>query len=651
MLNSKNLKFSKDQYRKLANIIRSLSADAVEKAKSGHPGMPLGMADFATVLFAEFLKFDPKSPDWNNRDRFILSAGHGSMLQYAIMYLTGYEEVTIEQIKNFRQLGSKTSGHPENDVLKGVETTTGPLGQGFANAVGMAIAEQIQAKGSPEIDHKTYVIMGDGCIMEGISHEAASLAGHLKLNKLIAIYDSNKISIDGSTDLTMSDDTKKRFESYNWNYIKINGHDFEEIHDALSQAQTSDRPVLIECCTKIGFGAPTKEDSEKSHGAPLGPEEVIGLKKNLGITNTEPFFVDPDLLAIWRNEIGNQKHAPVKTKLTPHATGQKLLKELKKAAFQTSKEATRVSSQKILEKLQENNPFIISGSADLSGSNGVWHKNIKAINRDNLSGNFIHYGVRENAMAGICNGIALYNPNFKAIASTFLVFLDYMKPGVRLSAIMNLPVTYIFTHDSIGVGEDGPTHQPIEQLASLRSTPNLICMRPADSVETAECWEIITTEIKNKPSVLCLTRQSVPRVRSSYTDENMSSKGAYIISDTDMSLDVTIFATGSEVQIALEAKEILEKQNIGTRVISVPSFELFDMQSKEYKMNLICNSSLKVAVEAASRFGWDKYIGPHGLFIGMDNFGLSAPGDELYKYFGITAENIVNKITEKRNDS
>lgn len=638
--------FSNSTYSKLSNAIRSLTIDAIERSQSGHPGMPLGMADVVTVLFSDFLKFSPQNPNWNNRDRFILSAGHGSMLLYSLLYLTGYDDIDTDQIQNFRQLHSKTSGHPENFLVKGVETTTGPLGQGLANAVGMAIAERYHNARNPKLLHKTYVIAGDGCLMEGISHEAASLAGHLKLKNLIVLYDSNDITIDGKTSLALSDDTKQRFQSYGWNYIKINGHNYEEIHSALTEAQSSLRPTLIECKTKIGFGSPNKEGSEKSHGAPLGSEEAELTKKTLGITN-QPFQIENDVLDIWRNKIGKKLGDVVDIQFEhKNKNLDELFSKLKQDICEKKiKEATRISSKNVIEAVLNLNDNIIGGTADLGGSNGVLTSKTKIINSDDYNGNFLHYGVREHAMAAISNGLALYG-GVTVFNSTFLAFYDYMKPAVRLSAIMSLPVIYIFTHDSIGLGEDGPTHQPIEQLASLRSTPNLICFRPANALETAECWEIALNS-KN-PVALCLTRQSVePSIRTD-VKENMCKKGAYVIAESKkQNADVTIFASGSELEIAIKSREELKKSNITSRVVSVPSFELFDLQPEEYKNNILYNSSLNVAIEAASEFGWHKFIGRDGLFVGMNSFGLSAPADDLYEHFDITVDHLVKQIKTK----
>lgn len=642
---NQKLRFSVEKYKKLANAIRILAADAIENANSGHPGMPLGMADVTTVLFAEFLKFSPKNPKWPNRDRFILSAGHGAMLQYAAMYLSGYNSISLEDIKNFRQFGSKTSGHPENFLLDGVDTTTGPLAQGFANAVGMAIAEKISHTKNSKVNHKTYVIAGDGCLMEGLSHEAASLAGHLKLDNLIALYDSNNISIDGSTDLTFSENIKQRFLSYGWNYILIDGHNFEEIHTALLKAQTSEKPIIIECKTKIGYGSPNKENTEKAHGSPLGKEEVISLKKNLGIKNLEPFALDQEVFNAWRTQIKGVDAIDDVGLPENSFSCEDLIHQLKEHISKKDiTEATRISSKNILEKITAVFPSIIGGSADLSSSNGVYTSASKSINKNNFAGNFIHYGVREHAMAAIANGLALYG--FKPFAATFLVFSDYLRPSLRLSALMGLPVTYVFTHDSIGLGEDGPTHQPVEQLASLRAIPNLVCLRPADATEVAECWEIALKTNKS-PTAILLTRQALPPVRKSYIKENLTSKGAYIIAEAKNELKATIFASGSEVEIALKAKEKLEKENIGTRVVSVPSFELFNNQPSEYKMDILCNPSIKLAIEAATRFGWDQYIGPHGIFIGVNEFGMSAPAKKLYEYFKITESEIIKKIKDK----
>lgn len=630
-------------YKLMANTIRFLSLDAVEKANSGHPGMPMGMADVATILFSEFLKFDPLNPNWQNRDRFVLSAGHGSMLLYSLLYLTGYNDITLEDLKNFRQLGSKTAGHPEHEKLSGVETTSGPLGQGLANAVGMAISEQmLQARGN-DTDHHTYVVCGDGCLMEGIAQEAISLAGHLKLNKLIVLFDDNKISIDGSTDLTISDDTIARFKSAGWNTQSINGHNFDQIREALSKAQNSDKPTMIACSTIIGYGSPNKGGTEKCHGAALGADEVTQTRKNLN-WDYPPFEIPDNILNMWR-KVGKRhkgEHNNIDNKL-PDNWNNNLNILKKKLASEKLNLSTRKASSMALEALAEDIPQLLGGSADLTGSNLTKPKDFQAITSSNFSGNYIYYGIREHAMAAIMNGMALYG-SFIPYAGTFLVFSDYCRPAIRLSALMELQVLYVMTHDSIGLGEDGPTHQPIEHLASLRAMPNLYVFRPACSVETAECYEI-AINLKNSPSLFSLTRQNVAALRDN-TSKNLSMLGGYIISPHIGDLQVTIFATGSEVKIAIEAQKDLHAKNIGTRIISIPCWKIFDQQSEEYKSELLDNSSLKIAVEAGIKQGWEKYIGRNGIFIGMKSFGASAPAKELYKHFGITKENIIQQVLE-----
>ncbi|MCT4635806.1 MAG: transketolase [Rickettsiales bacterium] len=633
-------------YKLMANAIRFLSLDAVEKANSGHPGMPMGMADVATILYSEFLKFDPQKPDWQNRDRLVLSAGHGSMLIYSLLYLTGYKDITLEDLKNFRQLKSKTAGHPEHEKLSGVETTSGPLGQGLANAVGMAISQQMLENRGSEIDHHTYVICGDGCLMEGISQEAISLAGHLKLNKLIVLFDDNKISIDGPTDLTISDDTIARFKSAGWNAQSIDGHDFNQIRNALQTAHTSDKPTIIACNTVIGYGSPNKGGTEQCHGAALGPEEVSQTRNNLN-WDYPPFEIPKNILKLWR-AVGKKHKANNKNidfKL-PDNWNNNLNILTKKLALEKLNISTRKASSMILEALTKDIPNLLGGSADLTGSNLTKPKDFHAITADDFSGNYIYYGIREHAMAAIMNGIALYG-SFIPYAGTFLVFSDYCRPAIRLSALMELQVLYIMTHDSIGLGEDGPTHQPIEHLASLRGIPNLYVFRPACSVETAECYEI-AMKLQNSPSLFSLTRQNVSALRSD-SSKNLSEFGGYIISPHDGKLQVTIFATGSEVEIAIEAQKDLHNINIGTRIVSIPCWEIFDQQSEEYKSELLDNSSIKIAVEAGIRQGWEKYIGRNGIFIGMKSFGASAPAKELYKYFAITKENIVQKALTKLN--
>jgi len=640
--------YSDKEYRLMANAIRLLSIKAVEKANSGHPGMPIGMADVATILFAEFLKFDPNNPAWENRDRFILSAGHGSMLLYSILYLTGYKDISLDDIKNFRQMGSKTAGHPEYGFLEGIETTTGPLGQGLANAVGMAIAEKMSAEriGHDKIDHYTYTVVGDGCLMEGISQESISLAGHLKLNKLIVLFDDNKISIDGPTSLTISEDTLARFKASGWNAISVDGHNYSQIREALKQAQESDKPTLIACNTIIGFGSPNKAGTEHCHGSPIGQEEILLIKETLNWPY-KPFEIPDEVFKMWRklgqNSYRNEECHDIKDELPKN--WDKNLQSLKEKFTKDGPSiSTRKASGMALEALAADVPAMIGGSADLSGSNNTKPKDFRAISADDFSGRYIHYGIREHAMCAIMNGIALYK-GFIPYGGTFLVFSDYCRPAIRLASLMGLQVFYIMTHDSIGLGEDGPTHQPVEQLSSLRAIPNLYVFRPACSVEVTECYEI-AMQIKDAPSLFSLTRQNVPTLRDK-REENLCKKGAYIISEYIDELKVTIFATGSEVSIALDAQQELHNLNIGTRVVSMPCWELFDKQSEEYQSMLLNNSSVKMAVEAGIKLGWEKYIGRDGIFIGMNGFGASAPAEELYKHFGISKENIISKLVNK----
>ncbi len=642
----------------LSNAIRILSAEAVERAKSGHPGMPLGMSDVATSLFFNFLKFNPHDAEWFNRDRLILSAGHGSMLLYSLLYLTGYKDFTLDDIKNFRQLNSKAAGHPEYEMHPAIETTTGPLGQGFANAVGIAIAEKNYKAsfGEELVDYKIYCIAGDGCLMEGISYEAASLAGHLSLNNLIVLFDDNSITIDGPTSLTISEHQAHKFEAMGWNVININGHDFEEINTALAQAHISDKPVLIACKTTIGYGAPNKAGSEASHGSPLGRDELLALRKHVKWSHEE-FEIEEELLKDWRdcwqrnkslydnwyskyNSLDallrdSFKKFHFKDSIIPH------FKEI--LAEQTLHEPTRNSSGRVIDYIATLDKVVI-GSADLSTSNNLKNKHCNIINKDHFLGNFIHYGPREAAMGAIMNGLSL--SGFKAVGGTFLVFSDYMRPAIRLAALMQLPVVYVFTHDSIGVGEDGPTHQPIEHLSSLRAIPNLNVMRPADITETIECWDIALRSRKT-PSLLALTRQKLPQLRSLSDELNASERGAYIISKSDTIFPrVNIFATGSEVNTAIEVKNLLEDHNISARVISIPCFELFFKQPKEYIQEMLGNGGLSVAVEAACSMGWHKIIGTQGLFFGLDHFGASAPYEVLMKHFGLEASQIADKIRQ-----
>lgn len=625
----------------MANAIRFLSIDAIEKANSGHPGMPMGMADVVTMLYAEFLKFDPKSPSWYNRDRFILSAGHGSMLLYSLLYLTGYEDICIEDIKQFRQLNSKAAGHPEHQLLAGVETTTGPLGQGLANAVGMAIAEKLLAAKDPEVDYHTYVIVGDGCLMEGISQEAISIAGHLNLNKLIILFDDNKISIDGPTNLTVSEDSLARFQASGFNVQSIDGHDFDQIRAALFKARRSDKPSLIACRTIIGYGSPNKAGTEHCHGAALGKNEVEEVRKRLNWSHP-PFEIPDDLLQKWR-KLGKKSDANKNfTKFFPNweETINKVKRDLSDKNI-----STRKASGLILEALSEMIPALIGGSADLTGSNNTKPNSFEAISANNFKGRYIHYGVREHAMAAIMNGLSLTNC-FIPYGGTFLVFSDYMRPAIRLSALMELQVIYVMTHDSIGVGEDGPTHQPIEHLASLRAIPNLYVFRPACTAEVAECYEL-ALKMTHTPSLFSLTRQDIKLLRKEISNENLSAKGAYIFAESENNFQVTIFATGSEVAVAFQAKLELEKQAIGTRIVSIPCMEIFLKQDQEYRDSLIANESIKVAVEAGIRMSWEQIITSKDIFIGMSSFGASAKGEDLYNYFQITKEKIISEVIKK----
>ncbi|AZL15227.1 transketolase [Rickettsiales endosymbiont of Stachyamoeba lipophora] len=656
-------------YSDLSNAIRFLSIDAVEKAKSGHPGMPMGMADIATILFTKFLKFNPTDPAWLNRDRFILSNGHGSMLLYSLLYLTGYD-LTLEDLKNFKQLHSKTPGHPEFGHTVGVETTTGPLGQGIANAIGMSIAaKQMQAKHSEDLfNHKIYCFLGDGCLMEGISHEACSLAGHLQLNNLIVIFDDNEISIDGETLLSTSDNVKLRFQSYGWEYFNIDGHDYQQIEEALEQAQNINKPVLIAAKTKIGFGSPNKEGSAKAHGSPLGKEEIKLVREKLGWPHKE-FEIPDNILKAWRKagtknlteykfwkdefaKLANHKKLEIEriyNKELPNDLTN-IFAELKREfTTRQTNEATRKSSGRVIEKIVDYLPELFGGSADLSESNNTLSSKHQIFNHNNYSGNYLHYGVREHAMASIMNGMSAYGTHIP-YAGTFLIFSDYMRPSIRLAALMQVKVIYILTHDSIGLGGDGPTHQPVEHLAALRAIPNLLVLRPMDSVEVAECWQI-ALEYQG-PSILALSRQNLTFLRTEFNEQNLCKKGAYEIIQED-NPQVTIFATGSEVEIAVKAAQLLQEKHITTRVLSMPSKELFLKQDSSYITQFLCNNSIKVAVEAGINLGWHEIIGPHGIFVGMHSFGASAPEDELYKYFNITAAQIVQQVItklEKKHD-
>ena len=645
----------------LANAIRFLSIDAVQKANSGHPGMPMGMADVCTVLFRHFLKFDPSRPDWINRDRFVLSAGHGSMLLYALLHLTGYKSVSLDDIKNFRQLNSICAGHPEYEKGTGIETTTGPLGQGIANAVGFAISEEIlkSKKGKDIYNHKTYVVAGDGCLMEGISHEALSLAGHLKLKNLVMFFDNNSISIDGPTSLAVSDNYKKRLEAYGWDYIDINGHNEKQIFKAIKKCQNAKRPTVIACKTTIGFGSPNKSGKSSAHGSPLGDEEIQLVRKKLKWKH-EPFEIPKEILQEWRSvgEKGKrelkkwEKKAGSKLKKITHKNSQKLTKlfaDAKNMAIKESKPmATRKSSEDILNLLTVHIPELIGGSADLAGSNNTKTKSQKIIKPGNFAGSYIHYGVREHAMCGIMNGIALHG-ELIPYGGTFLIFSDYCKPSIRLSALMKQRVVYVMTHDSIGLGEDGPTHQPVEQIAGLRAIPNLNVFRPADTIETIECWDLALRQT-NTPSVLSLTRQNLKLLRTNNDQINKCSYGAYEIYRSNPEINLTIIATGSEVEIAVEASQQLAKENIHSKVISMPCQELFEQQESSYKKNLLEETTAKISIEAASTMGWKKYTGNQGVELGIDTFGKSAPYKKIYEHFKLTSNNIIQqakKIIQK----
>lgn len=652
--------------REMANCIRFLSIDAVEKSNSGHPGMPMGMADVATVLFTEFLKFDAKNPHWLDRDRFVLSAGHGSMLIYSLLYLTGYQDLTIEDIKNFRQIGAKCAGHPEYGHVEGIETTTGPLGQGITNAVGMALAEEMLAArlGRDVINHKTYCIAGDGCLMEGISQEAISFAGNLGLKNLIVLWDNNSISIDGDVAIATCENMKMRFEACNWKVIQIDGHNFDQIRKALQEAQNSDRPVMIDCKTTIAFGSPNKAGSEKSHGSPLGTEEVKKTREALNWPH-EAFIIPQNLKTEWEKagtrsaatsknweekftKLDSAKSAEIKRILNkdlPTDFDAKLKSFVEKTIAEKITQATRKSSQITLEFLTAELPELIGGSADLTGSVLTKTAATKAISKDHFDQRYIHYGIREHAMSAIMNGLTLHG-GFLPYAGTFLVFSDYLKPGIRLSALMKLRNIYVFTHDSIGVGEDGPTHQPIEHLAMLRAIPNLNVFRPCDTKETIDAYE---TALKSKetPSAIVLTRQNLPFL--SAANNPNSKKGGYVISQSKGAKpDVVIIATGSEVHVAIETQNKLAAKNIEARVVSMPCQEIFDVQDDAYKAEVLGDAkTLRVAIEAALCQGWEKYIGIDGIFVGMNHFGASGKAEDLFKHFGITAENACEKILKR----
>jgi len=645
----------------MANAIRALSMDAVQAANSGHPGMPMGMADIAVVLFKDFLKFDPQDSHWPDRDRFVLSNGHGSMLLYALLHLTGYPDININQIKKFRQLGSRTAGHPEYGHAQGIETTTGPLGQGIATAVGMAIAERMMEArhGHEVVDHHTYVFAGDGCLMEGISHEAVSLAGHLGLGKLILLFDDNEISIDGPTDMSVRDDQIKRFESCGWEACRIDGHDPKVIAQAIESAKNSEKPSLIACRTVIGYGSPNKQGTASTHGAPLGEEEIAATKEQLAWPHA-PFVIPNKILNAWRQtgDRGANARRAWNSRIETLSPGNKSAFEtatngklpdgwendfqafVDTVAADQPKIATRQASQNALDTLAGIIPNLAGGSADLTGSNLTKAKGMDAVTAENFAGGYIYYGVREHGMAAAMNGIALHG-GLIPYGGTFLIFTDYARPSIRLAALMGQRVIFVMTHDSIGLGEDGPTHQPVEQLASLRAMPNLNVFRPADAVETAECWAL-ALQAEATPSVLALTRQGVPTLRSVTSGGNPCARGAYVLAEADGDRQVTLLATGSEVSIACEARDILKNEGINAAVISMPCHELFEAQDDEYRESVLGTNGVRVAIEAAVAQGWERYIGSDGTFVGMTSFGASAPGDTLYEHFGITAQAVAD---------
>jgi transketolase len=652
--------------RDLANAIRALAMDAVQQADSGHPGMPMGMADVATVLFTRFLKFDPAAPDWADRDRFVLSAGHGSMLLYALLHLTGYPDLSLEDIRNFRQLGAKTAGHPEFGHAAGIETTTGPLGQGLANAVGMALAERhLAAQFGTLVDHHTYVIAGDGCLMEGVGQEAISLAGHLGLAKLIVLFDDNGISIDGPTSLSTSEDHAARFAAAGWDVQQIDGHDTAAVEAAIARARVATRPSMIACKTVIGYGAPNKAGTAATHGSPLGKDEVAGAREKLSWPHAA-FEIPEAVLRAWRHAGGRgasiragwekqlaEMPAEQRAEFVRRLRGE-LPKELEAtiAAFKEKMRAdkpnwaTRKSSQEVLEAI---NPIVtetIGGSADLTGSNNTKTAGLKPITKADYSGRYIHYGIREHAMAAAMNGMALHG-GVIPYGGTFLVFTDYCRPSIRLSALMGQRVIYVMTHDSIGLGEDGPTHQPVEHLAALRAIPNLLVFRPADVIETAECWQL-ALQARDRPSVIALSRQNLPTVRHDADGANLCAKGGYVLAEANGTAQAHLIATGSEVSVALAARSQLQNEGVPTAVISLPSWELFEAQDAAYKQSVLGEAGVaRVVVEAATGFGWERYLGPDGVFVGMTGFGASAPAPALYKHFGITAEAVAAAVKSK----
>ena len=655
-----------DRMVPMANAIRALSMDAVQAANSGHPGMPMGMADVATVLWGEYLKHDPKAPDWADRDRFVLSAGHGSMLIYALLHLSGYAQPTIEDIRNFRQLGSPCAGHPENFLLEGVECTTGPLGQGLAMGVGMAMAERhLNAQfGDELVDHRTWVIAGDGCLMEGINHEAIGLAGHLKLGRLVVLWDDNNITIDGPTDLSTSEDIKARYAATHWHVVECDGHDFADIRRAIDEAVADERPSLVACRTVIGKGAPSKQGTAATHGAPLGDEEVAAAREALG-WNHKPFEIPSDILEDWRGtaEHGAQARGEWEARAADHKEGAELKRRMagdlpgdfdladyiQNLIADPKTVATRKASEMALAQVNAKLPETVGGSADLTGSNNTKTTDMRAMTADDYGGRYIYYGIREFGMAAAMNGMALHG-GIVPYGGTFLVFTDYCRAAIRLSALQQARVVYVMTHDSIGLGEDGPTHQPIEHVQSLRMIPNLLVMRPADAVETAECWEIALRE-KDRPSVIALSRQGLPQVRNAPDETEQSQRGAYRLKKAGNARKVILIATGSEVHLALETAELLEQEGIGADVVSMVCTQLFDEQDAAYRENLLPNVQpediLRVSIEAGTTFGWERYTMANGLNIGIDRFGASAPAEDLFEKFGFTADAIVPQIRER----
>ncbi len=656
-----------DLHQNMANAIRALSMDAIQKANSGHPGMPMGMADVATVLFSKFMKFDPAWPTWPNRDRFVLSAGHGSMLLYSLLHLTGYKNPTMEDIKNFRQLHSPTAGHPEFGECPGIETTTGPLGQGLATSVGMAIAERLSNNeyGDDITNHFTYVVAGDGCLMEGVSQEAISLAGHMKLSKMVVLWDDNSISIDGSIDLSSSEDMQARFEAAGWHVQTVDGHDAEAIEVAIGLAQEADKPSMIACRTTIGYGSPNKQGTSATHGAPLGDAEIVAAREFLG-WDAEPFVIPEDTLSAWRavgaaganvSSAWKDKFGALDTfvkedferranKDLPAGFGAAINEYKAKLAADPVKVATRKASQMALEVINGVVPETIGGSADLTGSNLTKTSQTEGITADDFSGRYMYYGIREFEMCAAMNGIALYNQHIP-YGGTFLVFTDYARPAIRLAALMKQRAIYVMTHDSIGLGEDGPTHQPVEHVSSLRAMPNVNVFRPCDAVETAECWAL-SLESRETPSVLSLTRQGLIQQRTTHTDENLCAKGGYILHEAEGGdAKVVLIATGSEVEIAAAARDTLQADGVPTRVVSMPCTDIFDQQDAAYKAEVLPRDAVKASIEAGTTYGWERYTGLDGVNIGMTTFGASAPADELYEHFGITADALVAAVREK----